>query len=776
MSETQNSSHDSIDTSPLTLGQLADHELTTILSIERELKIMQAGASEDARNAKKAKSYLAPVQVRRPQVLLLDGARGTGKTSLLLTMAHWWNIHDGCSVQRPDRTGAQYQTRVKGIGRERLHFTSDGTIPTHIHPLRILDFDPLPPRMPLVAGIIQAWRPLAIEYDALTSRSAEECDGEVETLEDDWNNLFRVAAVGWSAMPKAKALLEQVLDRQEQASEWQRLGQRWYEFVEKVIACGKCLSSPHKLGGKPVFVIMIDDVDLQVERIRELLPALRLLYHPNVAFLVAAHWEHLIDTLGLDFLGQQNRLANRQAHRNAWSDADDDKWAGTLATAAATKVFPRRNRWTLRKLILHELVAFPDYGHDADKIANSGTSARPTMRTMLNGWPRRSTNRKGELGEYLREMAGPREDPYEVPPFITYRDAHQILERASMQRDEAARAIEAVRCLISGPESEAVTLGNEKESEPIVEYRGGGQLAALFRPDQFVEISASSGVVLSARSDFTYRKEPSSDAIFMRGYVGAEDNFTIPMLAVTIQDAHYGVAASGLQWNIRLALVWTRVEVSDDNSLLKLAFQWRFHEHPHPFQLLEWSHEWREFVRQFQASPGPRLDRIAYAWIFYQLEWLGAGMRGVPSPLRIKSIDDSHWKKLLKVDPPKDKDGKRESWGSQDWRTQTLPLLARPEIGLPPSLQWQLLEALESEGDSRAQEMQQEWLKAQRRRLVTDAIIAAEEEEEGHRAEDAENEKRVDRIVGVFEEQHLRIHGESSPWRKTVKDLADDTP
>ena len=71
--------------------------------------------------------------------------------------------------------------------------------------------------------------------------------------------------------------------------------------------------------------------------------------------------------------------------------------------------------------------------------------------------------------------------------------------------------------------------------------------------------------------------------------------------------------------------------------------------------------------------------------------------------------------------------------------------------------------------------MRQEWLKAQRRRLVTDAIIAAAEEE-GHRAEDAENEKRVDRIVGVFEEQHRRIHGEPSPWRKTVKDLADDTP
>ena len=769
MSDTQNDAHESIDTSPLTLGQLSDHELATILSIEHQLKIVQAGASEDARNAKNAKWYLAPVQVRRPQVLLLDGARGTGKTSLLLTMAHWWNIHDGCSVQRPDRAGAQYQTRVKGI-RERLQFTSDGTIPTHIHPLRILDFDPLPPQMPLIAGIIQAWQPLAKKYDELSGRSEEECDGGVETLEDQWTNLFRVGAVGWSPVPSAKGLLEQVLDRQEQVIEWQRLGQRWYEFVRKVIACGKCVKDPHKLRGEPVFVIMIDDVDLQVERIRELLPALRLLYHPNVVFLVAAHWEHLIDTLGLDFLGQQNRLANRQTDRNAWSEADDDKWAGTLATAAATKVFPRKNRWTLRKLTLHEFVAFPDYGHDADEIANSGTSARPIMKTMLNGWPRRSTSRKGELGEYLHEMAGPREDPYEIPPFITYRDAHQILERASMQGDEAARAIEAVRCLISDPESEAVTLGNEKEPEPIVEYRGGGQLAALFRPDQFEEISASSGVVLSARPDFTYRKEPSSDAITMRGYVGAEVNFTSAMLAVTIQDALYGVTASGLQWNVRLALVWTKVEVSDDNSLLKLAFQWRFHEHPHPLQLLEWSHKWREFVRKFQGRQEERVERIAYAWIFYQLEWLGVGAKDAPSPLDAEHlIDDSadHWKRLLWVDPV-------EAEG-QTWWTQTLPLLARPELGLHPDVQGRLLQVVTSGAGSQDRDRQRQWLKAQRRRLVTDAIIAAEEEE-GRRAEDAENEGRVDRIVGVFEEQHLRIHGEPSPWRKMVDEPADGTP
>ena len=168
-------------------------------------------------------------------------------------------------------------------------------------------------------------------------------------------------------MPAAKGLLEQVLDRQEQVHEWQCLGQRWHEFVTEVIARGKRLTGKHRLDGNPMFVIMIDDVDLQVERIRELLPALRLLYHPNVAFLVAADWAHLVDTLKIDFLGRQNRLSNREIERNALTEADEDKWTGILAFAAATKVFPLKNKWTLRRLTVHELLAFPGTGGGCDR-------------------------------------------------------------------------------------------------------------------------------------------------------------------------------------------------------------------------------------------------------------------------------------------------------------------------------------------------------------------------------------------------------------------------
>ena len=767
MSDTRNDAHDSIDTSPLTLEQLSDDELITILSIEHQLTVRQ---TRDSANATNKKPYLAPVQVRRPQVLLLDGARGTGKTSLLLTMAHRWNIRDGCEVKRHDSDEAQYEARVRGVA-DRLHFEPTYTIPTRIHPLRILDFDPLPPQMPLVAGIIQAWQPLAQKYDELSGRREEQCDSEVETLEDAWTNLFRVGTVGWSAMPTAAGLLEQVLDRQEQVFEWQRLGQRWYEFVRKVIACGKCLRDPHKFLCEPVFVIMIDDVDLQVERIRELLPALRLLYHPNVAFLVAAHWEHLIDTLGMDFLGRQNRLANLLVDSDILTVAKHDRWAGTLALAAATKVFPLKNRWQLTRLTLHELLAFPNYGDSSDKPKKRDANAGGTMRTILNKWPR--VREKKELGDYLHDMAGSQNDPYEIPPFITYRDAHQIFDSASMQGDERAKATEAVRLLISAPGSDAVKLEKAKESEPIVEYRGVGQLAALFPPDYVEETSASSGTVLSARPGFIYRKQPGSDAISMHGYVGTEVNFAAAMLAVTLQDGHYGVAVPGLQWNVRLALVWTRVEVSDTSSFHKLAFQWRFHKHPHPFELLKWSRKWLEFVRTFQESPKQRLERIAYAWIFYQLVWLKTEMNDVPSPVDTEDLE-KHWGPLLALIPPVAKDGKPKWWETQEWqtrtwRTQTLPLLARPEIGLAPAVQNRLLQFVSGNNDQKDRDERRRWLRDQRRRLVTDAVIAAAGAN-GHRADNAEDVKQVEAIVQALNARYRAAYDNDCPWLKSIED------
>ena len=257
-----------------------------------------------------------------------------------------------------------------------------------------------------------------------------------------------------------------------------------------------------------------------------------------------------------------------------------------------------------------------------------------------------------------------------------------------MEGDNGRRAIEAVRLLIGGTGTEAVTHEGAGAPEPLVEYQLVGELVALFRQSFYEETSASSGIEVSARPDFILRKDRFPEPGNIPEVVDNEGNCIRAMLAMTILD--YGVAAPGLQWNIRLALAWTRVRVSDENSFLKLAFQWRFHEHPHPFRLIEWSLEWRKFVLNIQTSPTKRLERIAYAWTFYQAKWLEFDVADAPDPVDATSISHSEWHFLLNKVLARERPERK--WPkSKDWLTQTLPLLARPEIGLPPELQKILL-------------------------------------------------------------------------------------
>ena len=486
----------------------------------------------------------------------------------------------------------------------------------------------------------------------------------------------------------------------------------------------------------------------------------------------------MVDTLKTDFVGQHNRLASRAVDSHTTSDDYGKRWTGTLAFAAATKVFPLKNKWALKRLTLHELLAFPRFGGRATDAEKFDDEAPLTMKSLLNGWPKMSGDGLQEtmkLGEYLNIFAGLQDDLYEVPPFITFRNAHQIFERALMEGEDGRRAIEAVRLLCSDSEAEAATIGGTGDPETLVEYQGVGDLVAHFRPGYVEETSASSGIEVSARQNFVLRKDRFPDPGYTAEVIDNANDRIRAMLAVTLQEGRYGVAAPGLRWDIRLALVWTRVTIREESSSLRLWFQWRFHEHPHPLRLLVWSNEWREVVRNIQSSPEERLERIAYAWLFYQAKWFGHDreLRYARDPLETTKISSSDWDFVLNVEP-------RKSFPSsgtakpQDWRTRTLPLLARPEIGLPPPLQKILLSHVDGGNCVDGRRDQLGWLQEQRRRLVTDAIIAAGEEE-SRPAENAENETRVDGIVKELEKQHREVHGDVSPWWRVVEEKLRET-
>jgi hypothetical protein len=198
---------------------------------------------------------------------------------------------------------------------------------------------------------------------------------------------------------------------------------------------------------------------------------------------------------------------------------------------------------------------------------------------------------------------------------------------------------------------------------------------------------------------------------------------------------------------------------------LDASFRWTFFEHPTPVTLFEWTKRWAEFMDQLSLEAADKVDRIAYAWIYYQLQQLRVDVGVIAAPFDAAVRDERAWMALLEVSPSTGGDGTMAP--QEFWRKRTLPLLARPEIGFRPSVQEYLLRFV---SDDIAAQL---WLKDQRRRLVTDAIIAAAAEV-SERAEGAEKKDRVERAIEVIDQRYgesneLPLESRLSPWSRIVE-------
>lgn len=791
MAETQDLSKDDRDTSPLGPKQLSDKEINIIFEIERRLH--EAKNIDDRVSAPECPTrepYLASVQIRYPRVLLLDGGRGTGKTSLLLTLVKRWHGAAGVNGEREEAPDADYKDRINKLRKTDDRIPSDGKAPTYVRVVRILDFDPLPPEMPLVAGIIEAWRPLAKRCDPPVVSTDDECDVEGDTLMESWHKLFRVAAVGWTEIPKRSGLIEQVLDREEQVQDWQRLAEHWRKFVDAVIERGECLKKPDKLPKETVFVIMIDDVDLQVRRVRELLPALRLLYHPRVFFLVAAHRAHMIDMLKLDFLGQQNELAKHTYPNEAALDlAAMDRWAPDLANSAFDKVFPRMNHWELEGLSIKEFLAFPGQVGDlpeqsvADntQIENSGPDEEDSQNffTLLNRIEKKNepqnpgdqTRPKEALeqnhawanlksaGTMILHFAIQAVD-VKLPGVMTYRDAHQ-LRAYVMNLSKPRRPMEVLARLLSGNADAHATGVQHRVSEIAqsgtsdIDVFTTGELAALYRPGP-TEFAGDYNIVLSARPDFVFVGSADTFLTRMSSESGNRFNFTSALLAKTLEESHFAVHVTGLRWETYLSLAWT------EWSFLKLSFAWTRHKHPRPDELFKHTQAWNKFIQESVETKN-KLERYAFAWVYYQRKWWSAHPPDEKlSPTKQSGSDVTlPWHELIHFT---DSGDEKDRTDIDTWLHSTLPLLARPEIGFPPEVQKELLKGVTTP------KIKQD-LKRARRRLVTDAFVAAEAQK-GRTVQSLPDEKAIDGKIKEIDELYTKAHLEPSPW-KDVEDVPD---
>lgn len=778
------------DSGPLELSQLSDDELQVILQIESRLYEARESAAESKTEPDRF-SYLAPADVRHPRVLLLDGDRGTGKTSLLLTLVHRWTPRKNTAVKAHDEDEDQYKHRVNRIkekmkDRESLN-KNFGTIPTHVKVVgRILDFDPLPPSMPLIAGIVQAWKPLVEKFDELSERRLD-CEDEGETLTEAWYRLFQVAAVGWAAIPQSQSLIEQVLDRQEQLSDWHCLDRRWHEFIDKVLST--CIKEEcHRLSPKPIFVIMIDDVDLQVGRIRELLPTLRTLYHPNVFFLIAADLDHVSDMLEVDFYGQQHKLAQHtpSVDKPLKALTRNNPWAPQLAHASIEKVFPQRNRWKIERLSLKKFLGFsgPDPAdptfleilrsvkkrHEGEGAKNQEEDASPDKVRAEGAVPDGGSTDSENVGDAIENFAEKAEKLMTLPGGMTYRTAVQLWQNTEKMNEET-RALRVLAQLLSGDlnDHEAVL------DNGIVRVPVAGEIAAVHQPEIAITLGTHS-IVLSARPDFVFINQGNGSEPIRMSVSPTQFHFVSALLAKLLEERKFPINASALRWETYLSHAWTEWILA-----ARLSFAWPRFKHPKPDQLFEQARDWLEFSMEmsiFQEEDdedlendrmaSERLDLWCYAWVFHQLRWsdrqwkrAGEGSnasrdREELDPVSFKADPSAlPWDSLLSLNGLPDEKIDR-------WRKEMLPLMARPELGFSPKVQRRLLQASEIDDKSS--------LRSLRRRYVTDARFAAEIQQ-GSVLREFPSESEVRGWISKIDENYQKTHGEN-PWEEMVEEEA----
>jgi len=259
---------------------------------KKELRGADAWINEVIEDAARPKPTANEIdQHKSGRVLFIDGQRGAGKTSLLLTLLERWG--------RPFSTqlGSAASRSAKGdeADEARQGFSNRRIL------LPILDFDPLPRDMPLHGWLLEPWRKEARRLEQGAGACADGKD-----LVELWTEVFERAVLGWSpATVDGKGVLERALAYQEQASGWIDTRDHWYNLVNTAVCrFFKCTLKDCKAAHPFAFVVAIDDVDLQVEQVPHLIHAIRLLHHPNVVYVLTGNMEHLSFLLELDYIRQ----------------------------------------------------------------------------------------------------------------------------------------------------------------------------------------------------------------------------------------------------------------------------------------------------------------------------------------------------------------------------------------------------------------------------------------------------------------------------------------
>ncbi|MFT3768047.1 MAG: hypothetical protein QM820_21570 [Minicystis sp.] len=277
-------------------------------------------------------------RVEKPRdnhVVLIDGARGSGKTSVLLSLLrHWRRAAQSGGLVIP--VGLLDLEPMKKPASLILHLT--GSL------FRVVD----------AMGEPQENRKRARWEAPATPRSS---------ARDAWQVFVRTVAVGWDANI---ALRAGNVDVETYVAEIEQAEQERLDVQSAFTAFMDALVEEYRDwagladGQRPLFVVSIDDADMNAERNLDVLRLLRTFWHERLVFLVTGDSDLFARTLRLHYVGALSRLLDTGAFlgvQEAERLGDREKASG-LARAAYDKAVPRAHRLLIEELRQEDRLSF----------------------------------------------------------------------------------------------------------------------------------------------------------------------------------------------------------------------------------------------------------------------------------------------------------------------------------------------------------------------------------------------------------------------------------
>ncbi len=370
---------------------LSEEQMQAGVQLHQLLNALAKQKPKERAEAKGMRRFLPPIDDdRRNQVFLLDGARGSGKTALLVTLLDLWNALALGEALKEDARLADRKAKLDGWSIDPSAWP--------IVPVGMLDLQPLPAHTPVLLRIVECLARVveAIEGDAGTPGAAPPwylADEAPCKSRKSWDALMRSIVAGWDHASRerwGKLDPEQSFHELDRAvRDYRDLPSRFDAFVGDLTKDFKQWR-PWRHGSEPLFVLAIDDADMVPERAAEVLDALRLLYHPRVAFLLTGDSE-------LFYRSREEAVARVLRSPRSGSDTSApsptrDPFAVGLARDIYDKIVPQSHRCAIPSIpanrragLVQELSAlrFPTERVDEERVSLGWLLEHPLVSEAL---------------------------------------------------------------------------------------------------------------------------------------------------------------------------------------------------------------------------------------------------------------------------------------------------------------------------------------------------------------------------------------------------------